>query len=111
MGSLGGWYLTVRQGLGEHAGGGGRSIGVQAGAQLENLCQAHIFLGRPVGRGGMSGEQVNRIQPGTRHPHPMPEGHHSIQYKIQIGVEGSAAHHGHSWLSGLGGGGAEMGSP
>lgn len=82
MGSLGGWYLTVRRGLGERAGGGGGSIGVQAGAQLENLCQAHILLGCPVGGGRAGREQVNRIQPGTCHPHSMPKGHHSIQYKI-----------------------------
>lgn len=58
MGSLRGWYLTVRQGLGERAGGGGRSMGVQAEAQLENLCQAHILLGGPVGGGGMGREEV-----------------------------------------------------
>lgn len=62
MGSLRGWYLTVRQGLGEHAGGGGRSMGVRAEAQLENLSQAHILLGRPVGGGGMGREEVNRVQ-------------------------------------------------
>lgn len=66
MGSLRGWYLTVRQGLGEHAGGGGRSMGVRAEAQLENLSQAHILLGRPVGGGGMGREEVNRVQPGTQ---------------------------------------------
>lgn len=66
MGSLLGWYLTVRQGLGERAGGGGRSMGVRAEAQLENLSQAHILLGCPVGGGGMGRKEVNRVQPGTQ---------------------------------------------
>lgn len=49
-GSLSGWYLTVRKGLGECAGGGGRSVRIQAGAQLDDLSQAQIFLGHPVDR-------------------------------------------------------------
>lgn len=58
-------------------------MGVQAEAQLENLCQAHILLGCPVGGGGMGREEVNRVQPGTQHPNSMPSGQHCIQCKIQ----------------------------
>lgn len=57
VGTLSGWYLTVRQGLGEHTGGGGRSIGVHAGTQLENFCQGHIFLGCPVEGVGVGKER------------------------------------------------------
>lgn len=91
VGSLSGWYLTVGQGLGEHAGGGGGSMGVQAEAQLENLCQAHILLGCPVGGAGTGREEVNRVQPGTQHPNSMPQGHHSIQSRSKAGVGSPAA--------------------
>lgn len=45
-------------------------MGVQAEAQLEHLCQAHVLLGCPVGGGGMGGEEVNRAQqvPDTQTP-------------------------------------------
>ena len=52
-------------------------MGVQAGAQVENLCQAHILLGRPV-RG--EGQAENRLT--GLHQAPATT-LHAIQHKIQ----------------------------
>lgn len=62
--SVRGWENT----LGELA----EAQGSKREAQLKNLCQAHILLGCPVGRGGVGREEVNSFQPGAQHPQPMP---------------------------------------
>lgn len=86
MGTLSGWYLTVRQGLGEHTRGGWQKHRGPSGNIAGKLLPGSHIPGVPSGRGrggqrkGLTG--FNKV-PNT--PNSMP-GHRAItpgQYKLQ----------------------------
>lgn len=94
VGTLCGWYLAVRQGLGESAGAGSRSIGVQAKAELENLSQAHILLGCPGW--GTEKRLTGSIKSSIPHTPCQARTTTSHRCRIHSGTGHSAANYGHN---------------